>query len=232
MMCNVLHTNAILHFREDKWSTAPHAFGVAFHHGEVRADGWGEVDFIDDEEVGLSDAGTAFAGDFVATGNINDLDGEIGEFAAEAGGQIVAAGFEEEDVGSELAVEIFEGEKVGRNVLANGGVRAPAGFDRANSLGGECVVADEEFAVFLCEDVVGDGGDAVLIAEMFAELEHEGGFAAADRAADANGEGALREITTERRVTFVKVAGMIEVLVSVAVVAVRMGMRMMVAHMI
>ena len=67
-----------------------------------------------------------------------------------------------------------------------------------------------------------------MIAEMFAELEHEGGFAAADGPTDADGEGAFGEVAVNRRVTFVKVAGMIEVLVSVAVVAVRM--RMMMAH--
>ena len=43
-------------------------------------------------------------------------------------------------------------------------------------------MASEELAVFAREDVVGHGGDAVLLAEGEAELQHQGGLAGADRA--------------------------------------------------
>ena len=205
---------------EDVGAGAAHFFRVAFHDGEVCADGGGEVGFVDDEEVGLGDAGAAFARDFIAAGDVDDLDGVVGKFAAEAGGEIVTAGFEQEDVGAEFLMEIFEGEKIGGDVFADGGVRAATGFDGADAFGGEGFVADEKFAVFFGENVVRDGGDAEAVAEMAAELEHEGGFAAADGAAHADGEGALGEVAVEREIAIVEVTGVIQVFVGVAVIAV------------
>jgi hypothetical protein len=59
-----------------------------------------------------------------------------------------------------------------------------------------------------------------LVAHFAAELKEESSLAAADGAADADGEGAAGKVTCERGVAFVKVAGMIEVFVGVAVWAV------------
>jgi len=43
-------------------------------------------------------------------------------------------------------------------------------------------VAGEEFGVFASEDVVGDGGDGVVVSEGEAEGQHEGCFSRADGA--------------------------------------------------
>jgi hypothetical protein len=99
-------------------------------------------------------------------------------------------------------------------------VWAAAGFDGANAFGGQRVVADEEFAVFFGEDVVGDGGDVPLVAHFSAELKEESGFAAADGAANADSEGAAGKVARERGVALVKMARMIEGFVGVAVRAV------------
>lgn len=200
---------------EDDGTGAAHVACVAGHDFEVGADGWGEVGFVDDEQVALGEAGSAFAGDFVAAGDVDDLDGEVGEFAAEAGGEVIAAGFEEEEVGVMEAVQFFEGEEVGGDILADGGVRAAAGFDGSDTVRGEGLMADEEFAVFAGEDVVGDGGEAEAVAEGEAELEHEGGFAGADGATDADGEGAGGEVAVEGPFAIVEVAGVLEARVSV-----------------
>lgn len=200
-------------------AVAAHSEGVAFHDGEVGADRGGEVDFVDDEEVALGDARAAFAGDFVAACDVDHLDGEVGQFPAEAGGEVVAAGFEEEEVGVEAAVEIFEGEEVGGDILADGGVGAAAGFDGGDAIGFKRVMADQELGVLAGEDVVGDGAEVQLIAEGEAQLEHECGLAAADGAADADGEGAAVEVAVERGLALVEVAGVLEVFVGVAVTA-------------
>jgi hypothetical protein len=211
---------------EDDGPLAAHAAGVAGHDVEVGADGGGEVGLVDDQEVALGEAGAAFARDLVAAGDVDDLDREVGEFAAEAGGEVVAAGLDEEEVGAELAMEIFEREEVGGDVLADGGMGAAAGFDGADAGGVEGPVVDQEFAVFAGEDVVGDGGQCEAIAQVAAELEHERGFPAADRAADADGEGAAGEVAGPGLVAEVEVSGMIEVLVGVSRAAVRMGVMM------
>ena len=217
---DTVHADGAFHLGEDVGSLAAHLQRVAFHDGEVGADRGGEVDFVDDQEVALGDAGAAFARDFVAAGDVDDLDGEIREFPAEAGGEVVATGLDEEQFGSELAVQVFEGEEVGGDVLANGGVRAAAGFDGTDSGGFQGAVADEELSVFAGEDVVGDGAEAQAVAEGEAELEHERGFAAADRTTDTDGEGASGEVAGEGAVAEVEVPRMIEVFVGVAVGAV------------
>ena len=65
---------------------------------EVRADVGGEVGFVDDEEVGLDHALAGLAGDLLALGHVDDVDGEVDEFGAEGGGEVVAAGFDEDDL--------------------------------------------------------------------------------------------------------------------------------------
>lgn len=217
---------------EDVGAVAAHPEGVAFHDGEVGADRGREVDFVDDQEVALGDARAAFAGDFVAACDVDHLDGEVGQFPAEAGGEVIAAGFEEEEVGVETAVEVFEGEQVGGDILADGGVGAAAGFDGGDAIGFEGVMADQELGVLTGEDVVGDGAEVQLIAEGEAQLEHESGLAAADGTADADGEGAAVEVAVERGLALVEVPGVIEVFVgvpvTVAVAVVVVGMAVVV----
>ncbi len=122
----------------------------------------------------------------------------------------------------EFAVEFFESEQVRGNIFANGGVRTTAGFDSADSFGRKCVVTNQEFAVLFGEDVVGHGGNVHFVAKESAELEHECGFSASYGSANTNREGALLEIAVQRQIAFVKVAGVIEMLVGMAVVG--MGM--------
>jgi len=214
------------HFGEDIGSVTTHFEGVAFHDGEVGADGGGEVDFVDHQEIALGDTGAAFARDFVTARDVDDLDGEVGEFAAVAGGEVVAAGLDEEQFGMEALVEIFEGEEVGGDVLADGCMGTTAGFDGGNAFVGKGVVADEKLAVFLGEDVIGHGAEAQAIAQGEAELEHEGGFAAANGSADADGEGPLFEVAMEGLFAEVEVTGMIEVFVGMAMRSMTMGMGM------
>lgn len=214
---------------EDDGAVAAHFFAVAFHDLEAGADDLGEVDFVDDEEVGLGDTRAAFAGDFVAAGDVDDVDGEVGEFAGVVGGEVVAAGFDEEEFEAvvEANHELFEGVDVDGDVFANGGVGAAAGFDAEDAVGGEGFVADEEFGVLAGEDVVGDDGDVGAVAVGAAEGEEEGGFAGSDGAADADGEGAGLEVAVgEERVAFFVEAGVVEVFVGVAVVARVGGVRM------
>jgi hypothetical protein len=222
MRSDLVQPCAVFDLGEDERARTTHEFGIALHDFEIRADGRSEVGLVDDQKIGLCDARTAFAWNFIATRNVNDLDGVIGEFATEASSEIIAARLEQKNVRVELAMEFFEREQVRGDVLANGGVRATPGFDSANSFGGQGVVADEEFAIFPRKNVVRDGSDAQFIAEMAAEFEHQRGFTAADRAADADRESAPRKIAVERLVSFMEMTGVVEVFVSVAVVAVQM----------
>ena len=218
------HADAVLYLGKNEGAGDANHVSVAFHDGEVGADAGGEVGFVDDEEVGLGDAGSALAGEFVAAADINYLDGEIGEFAAEAGGKVVAPGFDEQDLRLEQAVEFFQGHEIGGDVFANGSVGAAAGFDGADAGGFQGLVLGEKLAVFLGKNVIGNGGEAEGFAQPEAELEHEGGLAAADGAADADGEGAFFEVAVTRQFAFVKVAGMGGVVMGMA--GATLGMKM------
>ena len=75
-----------------------HALGVALHHLERGADMRGEVDLVDDQEVGAGDAGAALRGNLVPRGDIDHVDREIGELRRERRREIVAAGFDQDQV--------------------------------------------------------------------------------------------------------------------------------------
>ena len=72
--------------------------GVAVHHLQRRADVRRQVGLVDDEQVGPGDAGAALARDLVAAGDVDDVDGQVGQLGAEGGGQVVAAALDEDEV--------------------------------------------------------------------------------------------------------------------------------------
>ena len=53
---------------EDEGAVAAHAFGVAVHDFEARADLWGEIDLVDDEEVGAGYARSALSSSTLPVG--------------------------------------------------------------------------------------------------------------------------------------------------------------------
>lgn len=215
---------AVFHLGEDERAFAAHLQRVSLHDREVRAHGGGEVDLVDDQEVALGDARPALARNLVTAGDVDDLDREVSQFPAEAGGEIIASGFDKKEVGFELPVKVFEGEKVCGDVFADGGMRAAAGFDGADTGRFQGVMAHEELTIFAGEDIVGDGSEVEAMTEVSAELEHQRRFSASDGSPDAHGKGSPLEVPVERAVPQMEMAGMIEVLVGVAVRAVVMGM--------
>ncbi len=125
---------------------------------------FGDVDFVDDQQVGFGDARAAFAGDFVAGGDVDDVQGEVGQFRAEGGGEVVAAGFHQHQfqVGV-AALQVVDGREIHGSVFADGCVGAAAGFHAEDAVGWEGIVFQEEVGVFPCVDVVGDDGDVVVV---------------------------------------------------------------------
>src|ERR1043166_6822527 len=210
-MHNVLHdlvdAGSVLELRKDKWTRAPHGFCVPPHHLQVGADGVGKIRFVDDEQVALGQARTAFAGNFVAPRYVDHLDGEIRQLAAEAGGQVVAAGFEEQQIGLEFLVKLFQSKKIGGDIVADGRVRAAAGFDGMDSLRWQSFMTNKILAVLPGENIVGNRGEAHGPAQFAAELKHQGRLAAADRPTNTDGEGALAEIAVVRRLALMKMSG-------------------------
>src|SRR5262245_988209 len=106
-------------------------------------------------------------------------------------------------------------------------MRAAAGFDRADPVFVERLVADQELRVLAREDVVRDDAEAVRAAERLAEREHQRRLAAAHGPADADREAARAVVARERRVALVEEAGMIVLLVSMWMSGLMHGERLM-----
>jgi len=219
-----VHANSVTDLGKNNRAVAAHGAGVALHDLEIGADGRGKVGLVDDQQIGLSNAGSALAGNLVAGGHVNDVDGIVGEFAAEMGGEVVPARFYEQHFSPEAAMEVFKRQQIRRNVFPNRCVRTASGFDGADAFGVQGMMTDKKFTVFASKDVIGNRGEADSIAQFLTKSEHEGGFATADRAADSDGERALGEVAGKWLVAFMKVAGVGEVVVGVAVSTVRVMM--------
>jgi len=221
---DLVHTGAVLDLGENKRAGPAHLSGVALHHRQIGADGRRQIGFVDDEKIGLGDAGAAFARDFVAAGDVNNIDGVVRQLAAEMRGQIITARFEEEEVGMKFLLQFFQGEEVGGNILADGGVRAAAGLHRANAPGIERFMADQKFAVLLRENIVGHSRQTRAAAQPLAKREHQRGLAAADRTSNTDGKGALMEVAPKRLFTVKERTRMDGVFMGMAIGTVRMRM--------
>ena len=133
--------------------------------------------------------GPALARDLVAGRHVDDVDGEVGEFRAEGGGEVVAAALDEEQFERrEARHHVLHGGEVDGGVLADGGVRAAAGLDAGDALRRQRAGAGQEFRVLARVDVVGDDGDVVRAAEAPAQPLGQRRLAGAYGPADADPE--------------------------------------------
>src|SRR6202035_1408895 len=96
----------------------------------------GEVDLVDDQEVRAGNAGTTLGGDLVAGGDVDHVDGEIGEFRGKGGGEVVAAGFDQHQIETrKFRAHVGDRGEIHRGVLADRGVGAAAGLDAGDAVG-------------------------------------------------------------------------------------------------
>ena len=177
----------ILQICKNKWTGATHAAGVTIHHLERRAHMRGKIDLIDDQQVGARDAGSTLARNLVAARHVDHVDGHIDQFRAEHGRQVIAAAFHEDqlEVG-QFGFEIRDGLQVHRSVLADRRMRAPAGFDAANTLRRQRPLADQELRIFFRINIVCDDADAIAAGKFTAQAIDERSLAASHRTRHAN----------------------------------------------
>src|SRR4051812_22108431 len=197
-----------------------HPPSVGLHYRKICADQRREVGLVDHEEVRQRDSGPALARHLVPSGDVDHIDGVVGELAAVLRGEVVAAALDEEKPGGgpHLLHQLFESEEVVADVLADGGVRAAAGLDGADPCFGQRLVAHQELGVLAGEDVVRHHSQGDAIPKLAAEGEEERGLAASDGSADADGERPQRVVARERPPALVEVAGVAEMIVIVSVV--------------
>ena len=149
-----------------------------------------EIDLVDDQQIAARDAGSPFSWHLVAARDVDDVNRVVDELAAVLRREVVTAALDDQQIGTNPRHEISERQQVRADVLADRGVRAAAGFDGSDLRGGKRFVAVEELGILAREDVVGDHAEPERVAQLAAQREHQRGLAAADRTADADGEGA------------------------------------------
>ena len=95
---NSVETFVAFEVGKDEWPGAAHPATIAIHHFERSANVRRKVDLVDHQQIGPYDARPAFAGDFVSTGHVDDVDGSIRKVGTECRGQIIAATFNKDDI--------------------------------------------------------------------------------------------------------------------------------------
>lgn len=78
---------------------AAHGLRITLHDLQRGTDERGQIDLVDHQQIRTGDAGSPLPRDFLATGDIDHIDGQVDQFGRERGRQIVAARFDEDDVG-------------------------------------------------------------------------------------------------------------------------------------
>src|SRR5579871_2612093 len=115
--------------REHEGPVSTHSPGVAIHHFERSSNKWREIDFVDYQQAAALDARPPLAGNLVAAGYVDYVDEGVHQFGTEGGRQVVAAAFDQDQLQAGMQrLEFGNRLQVHRSVLANGGMRAPAGL--------------------------------------------------------------------------------------------------------
>ena len=173
--------------------------GVRAHQVDVDPDVGSEVGLVDDQQVGTLDARSALAGHVTTAGDVDHEHLDVDEGRRERRGEVVPTRLHQHQVQRPvLGDEVLDGQQVGGDVVADGGVRTCSGLDRDDPRGVQHARGPDHPGVLVGVDVVGDDPDLQLVAEVGAEQHDERGLAGADGAADAQPElaGTLRHGTT------------------------------------
>src|SRR5258706_16307682 len=101
---NGVQACTILEVGEDERTFAAHTPRVTLHHFQRSSHVRCQVNFVDDQQIGASDARATFARDFIATRNIDHVDKHVHQFRAESGSQVVATALDKNEFKSSQAL--------------------------------------------------------------------------------------------------------------------------------
>ena len=86
------------HVAEDERTCAALHLGIMRHDVERGADHRRQIDLVDDQQIGLGDARAALARDLLAGCDVDDVEREVGELGRKGRGEVVTAGFDEDQL--------------------------------------------------------------------------------------------------------------------------------------
>ena len=164
---------------------------VAAHALEVGADVRREVDLVDDEQVGLDEPEAALARDVVAGRDVDHVEPVVDEIGGEGGGEVVAAGLDQDDVErAVLALESLGGVDVqdGSSRIAVCG-QAPVSTPTTSSGAISPPACSRSASSFVTRSFVITATRKPSVGEQRQQPLDQAGLAGADRAADADPDG-------------------------------------------
>ena len=127
---NCIHAGAHLKISENKWAFAAHFSRISIHDVQRRPHHGGEIDFVNNQQVGTRNAGPTLARNFVARGDVDHVQGKIRELRTEGGGQIIAAAFHEDDIEfRKRFIQTRNGFQINGRILAYRRMRTATGLD-------------------------------------------------------------------------------------------------------
>lgn len=158
----------------------PYLPRIPLHDTQICANELGKVRFVNNQQIALCYARSAFPRYLVSAAHVYYVDNEVRQLPAVVRSQVVPSTFNQQDLGIEFAMQVCERSEILTDVFPNSSMRTASGLDGAYAFGRKGFVASEELAVLTGEDVVRDGGDVVLVAERKAQREHQGRLAGTD----------------------------------------------------
>src|SRR5882724_10728796 len=105
---NVVHSDPVFDLGKNNGATTSHRVRVTLHYAEIGAHSLRQIGLVDDEQIGLGNARTALARNFIPAGHIYYIDAEVRQLAAKMGSQIIAARFDQKQFGVENRVEFLQ----------------------------------------------------------------------------------------------------------------------------
>jgi hypothetical protein len=126
---HVLDASAAAHIGEQD-AAAPCGFRIPLHDIKIGTDMGREIHLVDHQQIRPGYGRAALARDFLALAHGDHVDRQVGQIGREGGGEIVAAGLNEDDVQVRVTlVERIDGAQIERGILADRRVRTAAGLN-------------------------------------------------------------------------------------------------------
>ena len=181
---DVIQALSILDHREDSGTTLTHLRRISLHDTQIRANSLSKIDLVDDQQIRARDTGATLTGHLITTRYVNNVDNEVSQLTRIVRSKVITTRLDEQQISRELLLEFLKGEQIRTDVFTNRSVRAATCFDGADARRGKRLVPGEELGILpvsgsvvgcpcSCrpvgsiprEDIVGHGGDVVLVTE-------------------------------------------------------------------
>jgi hypothetical protein len=128
------NARTIFEIREQKRPIPAHFPRIPVHHFERCSHMRSKIDFVDHQQIRTRDPRPSLARDLVAARHIDHVDERVHQFRTEGRRQIVAAALDENQFQSRMpALQFGDRFQIHGSILANRGMRTPAGFDAQNA---------------------------------------------------------------------------------------------------